>query len=366
MAKERRAPRALGMVLGFALATGGPSLGDEAAEAGPPGLTIVDRAITLDRGDWLYWQIDYRLKNESGAELRVAPQEISVRVDGFVSNSRVPGHAAPRRSTLDTSETSGLSAMSVVLPSSDEAHRCRERLIVQAWPAALGPTPPEAVARAGERAVPPQAISELRIGAGQLVHVRLRLEHEHPLYGPHDALLGTRDVELKLGAVRTRDRVVLDRARRPARPVSAWPPTPPGDFLDRRVFLSPPESLHLEAQVPGRSSYRYPDFVGARYGSRMRLSFWYLIAPNSDGRFQARITQYREVPSMSWRTLYDGEVIEPLTVVGRWAHVQRVFRVEPEATTLGLDFRIEGADGLADLWIDDPQIVPVELTTAGP
>lgn len=356
---------ALGMILTV------PSWGACRAEEKPaaaPRLRVVERTISLERGEWLYWQVDYRLENAGGAELVVAPKGLTARVEGFVSNSRVPGHGTPRRVAVEASGESGLNGLAVVLPAADEAQRCREHLVVQAWPDALGPAPPEPISKATARAVPAEEQNELRIAPGQVLHVRLRLEHEHPLYGPHDPLLGTRELDLKLGPACLRDRLALcdanPRAVRP-RPLAAWPPAPPEDFLDRRVFLSPPESLHLEGSVPSKSTYRFPDCRGIRYGSRMCLSFWYLIAPGNDGQCQARITQYREVPG-SWRTLYDGEVIEALDTVGRWVHVQRVFRVEPEATQLVVDFRVQGAEFAGDLWIDDIHLDPIGGIAAGP
>jgi hypothetical protein len=51
--------------------------------------------------------------------------------------------------------------------------------------------------------------------------------------------------------------------------------------------------------------------------------------------------------------------------VGRWVHVERIFRTEPEATTLALDFRIVGAD-VGELWIDDVLLEPVGAGPEGP
>src|SRR5262249_6049794 len=67
--------------------------GAEAADAPVPAssLTVVERSISLERGDWIYWQIDYRLRYEGPAEQVVVPEGLSARVDGWVSNSRVPG-----------------------------------------------------------------------------------------------------------------------------------------------------------------------------------------------------------------------------------------------------------------------------------
>jgi hypothetical protein len=138
------------------------------------------------------------------------------------------------------------------------------------------------------------------------------------------------------------------------------------EYRDNRVFLSAPDSLHLDANIPGHQSYGFPDYRRARGGSRMRLSFWYLVAPGTDGECQARVKQFCDLPAR-WKTLSDGEVDEHLTTVGRWVHVQRVFRVEAEASSLVVDFRIFGGDLVAgELWIDDVRLEPLDAVPSGP
>ena len=65
------------------------------------------------------------------------------------------------------------------------------------------------------------------------MHVRLRLEHQHVLYGDYDPLLGVQDVELTLGSATLRDRVPLDREHYLAQPKYVWP-EPPEDRRDTR------------------------------------------------------------------------------------------------------------------------------------
>lgn len=332
-----------------------------------PRLAVLDRHIGLGRDEWLYWQVDYRLRYEGSEPLTVSPSALEARVDGLVSNSRVDAHATPRRSSLRATGSSGLLATADVLPASDEARRCRERLVLQAWPEAQGPEPPEAIARVGRGPVTPEELPTWSVEPGQAVRVRIRLEHQHPLYGPFEALLGTRTLELKLGGAALSDRLPLDHQRPVPIAAVAWPPRPTAEYLDEEVFLSAPDSLHLEAHVPGKQSYRFPDLRGIRYGSRMRLSFWYLVAPGTEGQCQVRVTQYRDLPN-SWKTLHDGELTECLSTPGRWVHVERVFRIEPEATALTFDVRILGAAvNVGELWIDDVQIEPADpMAIAGP
>ena len=188
------------------------------------------------------------------------------------------------------------------------------------------------------------------------------MEHQHPLYGPFEALLGNRGLTLTLADATLTDILPMSRQRSVPLTETAWPPRPPSEFLDDEIFLSAPESLHLAAHVPGKQSYRFPDFRGVRYGSRVRLTFWYLVAPGTEGQCQFRLTQYRDLPN-SWKTLHDGEVQETLSTVGRWVRMERVIRVEPEATSLTFDVRILGSTmNVGELWIDDVRLEPADVT----
>lgn len=356
----------------------GPPPGGRAGADESPGtpepavarLVVIQRCEAMDRADGVVWQVDYRLRNAGPSALVLGPGEIEARVGAWVSNSRVPGHDVPRRSELSAGGSSGWAGSAEVIPSADEARRCRERLGVQVWLAAEGDEPraaeEPAKAKKDGAAAPAPRRPPIRLAPGEVVRVRLRLEHEHALYGAYNALLGTREIELRLGPATIADRVPLDRERKLAAARPAWAPSPPAEFLDRRIFLSAPDSLHLEANVPGHQSWRFPDFRPVRCGGRMRLSFWYLVAPGTDGECRARVVQYRDLPR-SWKILHDGEVDERLTTVGRWVRVERVFRVEAEASSLGLEFGILGADlAAAELWIDDVRLEPVEEVVAGP
>jgi hypothetical protein len=337
--------------------------GSGGAEAGvPPNsnpvpvpLAILGRSIVQDQGSW---QVEYRLRHDGQTGLVVTPAEITGRVEGWVSNSRVASHAVPRLSSLSLSGPTGLSALTDVIATADEVQRCRERLAVQVWtgddPEPLPtPAPP---ARTSTASAAPERAPILSLAPGALVRVRLRLEHQHFLYGDYDPLLGLRAVELHLGAAVLRDIVPIDREQYLAQPRYTWP-QPPEDRRDTRHFVSGPDSLHLEAHVPGNQYYRFPERP-VRYGTKMRLRFWYLIAAGTEGECRARIAQYKDTPT-AWKVLTDGAQEQVLTTVGRWTKVERVFRTEPDATTLALDFRIGGSSDIGELWIDDVTLEPV-------
>ena len=90
-------------------------------------------------------------------------------------------------------------------------------------------------------------------------------------------------------------------------PKAGWP-APPEDRRDTRLFVSGPDSLHLEAHIPGNQYYRFPERP-VRYGTKMRLRFWYLIASGTEGECRARIAQYKDTPT-AWKVLSDGAAAE--------------------------------------------------------
>jgi hypothetical protein len=334
--------------------------------AGSHTLTVVDRAVAQEqvcqekappdpKWFWQTWQVDYRLRLDGPTALVVTPAEISAVIEGWVSNSRVPSHAAPRWSSVTVSGTAGLTATAEVIEAGDEAQRCRERAILQVWADRGEDGPPPPTDSAEPR--PP-----LKLLPGSTVRVRLRLVHQHFLYGMYDPLLGRRTLELNLGSAKLRDTLPLDRELHVAQAASTWT-DPPEEYRDARQFVSAPDSLHIEAHIPGHQYYRFPE-QPVRYSTKMRLRYWYLIAPGTEGDCKARVAQYKDTPT-SYKVLTEGGHEQCLTVVGRWVRVERIFRTEPDATTLALDFRIVGAD-VGELWIDDVSLEPVAAGPEGP
>lgn len=332
--------------------------------AGEAGLSLVDRSIRLDRatpptpngaeGQYTAWNVEYALRAEGlESPLEIPSTAISARVSGWASNSRAGSHGTPREIVHELSPTGFLADNVEVIRSDDEGKRCRERAVVQIWTDRQ--TPPIA-ARAQ---IPPPV---RRIEPGGIVHVRLRLEHRHFLDGSYDPLLGVRSVELRLGRLIFRDEAPLDRDR-PRRSTAVDFAPVRAEFLDDRQYVSPPNSLHLEAHRSGRASYHF-DARPVRRDQKMRLRFWYLVAPGTRGECLARLTQNKDHPAV-WRILSEGTLDESLSTVGRWVLVDRVFRVDPEATSIALDFRLTGSE-IGELWIDDVSLGPLKTAPAGP
>ncbi len=315
-------------------------------------LTVVERALAQDQGDW---QVDYCLRNDRSNPLVLAPAEIVAKIEGWLSNSRVAVHANPRRSETLIDGKAGSMAIAEVIPSPDDLLRCRERAMIRVWADTAKPAAPV-------RGADPEPLTTVTVEPGGLLRVRIRLEHQHCLYGDYDPLLGRRDLELRLGAETIRDALPLDREQYMAQPKDTWP-EPAEDHKDNRHFMSAPDSLLLEAGVPGNTYFRFPERK-VRYSSRMRLKFWYWVAPGTEGEFKARVIQYRESPN-AWKVLSDGGSEHTLKTTGRWAKFEKVLKTESEATTLALEFRIANAE-VGEVWIDDVTLEPIEGAVGGP
>ena len=308
--------------------------------------------MAQDQGDW---QVDYSLRNDSSSPLILTPTEVNCRVEGWLSNSRIGVHATPRRSECVVSGQSASWAASELIASADDSLRCRERAVVRVWAASTRDAPPS-------KGADPEPLATVTVEPGALLRVRLRLEHQHCLYGDYDPLLGRRDLELRLGSSTVRDALPLDREQYLAQPKDTWP-EPAEDHKDNRHFMTAPDSLLLEAGVPGNQYFRFPERK-VRYSSRMRLRFYYLVAPGSEGEFKARVAQYRESPN-AWKVLSDGGSEHTLKTVGRWTKFEKVIKTESEATTLALDFRIANAE-VGEVWIDDVTLEPIDAAPGGP
>ncbi len=378
-ARGGAARAAAAAALGIALACAGGGAagawesGGEGSIDQTPRVSIVRRAVMQDQGAWV---VDFAIRNETAAGVVVVPSELEARVEGWVSNSRIAGHARPLLARTSLSGSAGGTAEGDVIASKAEAGRCRERLSLSIW---SDDAPPDnrgqarekgsgTFSPAGEKVPDPFSLFSLApisLAPGATGRVRLRLEHQHVVFGGYDPLLGVRTIDLRVGSETYRDVVALDRERYLAQPDARWP-EPPEDRRDPERYVSAPDSLHLEAHAAGRQYYRFPD-QPVRHGARMRLSFWYLIAFGTAGDCRVRFSQYKDTPS-SCRVLPSGGFDQELTVVGRWTKVEKIIHIESEATTAALDFRISSDANLGEMWIDDAELSPIapDALAAGP
>ena len=342
------------------------------SEVGPPrpSLIMLNRTLTQDQGAWV---VEYRLRNSGRTGVIITPEELGLKIEGWVSNSRLASHAVPRWSSLTATPRANPTASSDVITAADESHRCRERLTISVWteerplsgarsaskrndPPKPAPTPPPSL--------PAPQLQPLSLGPGDTIHVRLRIDHDHILYGDYDPLLGMRTVELRFGSSVVRDVVPLDREQYLAQPKYTWP-EPPEERRDTRHFISAPDSLHLEADVAGHQSFRYQERP-VRYNTKMRLRFWYLIAAGTEGEARVRVAQNKDTP-LTWSQLHEATVEERLKTIGRWTKFERIIQTAPEATRLVLEFKITGEVDIGEMWIDDMTLEPLaSISSPGP
>jgi hypothetical protein len=347
------------LVLTLALASFGPPRAEARAPRGdegqPSAWSIDQRVVSLDQSQGQVWQIDYRLRNTTSVPQVLLRNQVRCMVDGWVSNSRASGHSRPRSTHLEW-DRPGTGADAEVLSSRDQADRCNERGTFEAWSLALGYEPRAVGLALASGIAAPLGSLALVIPPDGILCLRIRIAHEHFLYGDYEPLLGTRIIALRLNEAELLDEVELDGPIRSTREAPRWPPLdPPIERRDPLVYLTPPDSLYLAAHLPGQGYYRASGHV--RYGTRMRLSFCYLLGTGCDADAVMRLTQLKQGPAL-WKPLPDGQKEICLTTRGRWTRVERVFRTEVEATTMTLEFRISGE--LGDLWIDDVRVEPLE------
>ncbi len=192
------------------------------------------------------------------------------------------------------------------------------------------------------------------------MRLRLRIDHQHILYGDYDPLLGIRTLELTLGRSVIRDILPLDREQYLAQPKYTWPEPPD---RDTQHFHSAPDSLHLQAGVQGRQSYRFQERP-VRYNTKMKLRFWYLIAAGTEGECRVRVGQNKDTP-LAWRQLHEAGFEERLKAIGHWTKYERIIQTEPEATRLILEFKIVGEIDVGEMWIDDVSLEPLGVNGLG-
>jgi hypothetical protein len=312
-----------------------------AAPAKPSEVVLIRRTVSQDQGAWV---VDYQLRNTGATGLIVTPQAIRATVESWVSNSRVSSHALPRFSRLELpGGAAAATCTSEVIAATEESQRCRERLTIAIW-SEDGPSPDS------------EAVSAVSLAPGAKAHLRVRLDHQHVLYGTYDPLLGIRTVEIDAGPIHLRDEVALDQEHDLAQAKGHWD-EPPTDRRDTRHFVSAPDSLHLEAHVPGHQYFRFGDRP-VRYGTKMRLRFWYLIAAGTEGECRVRFDQFKDTPT-SWRPLANSSYEQTLDAIGRWTKVEKIIRTDDEATTVALGFRVISETNVGELWIDDVTLEPL-------
>lgn len=337
-------------------------------ESSRPLLSLLGHTARQDQGAWI---IDLHLCNCREQGVLINPEEFRLKIEGWVSNSRITSHAVPRWSSLSLTHNINQMVHTDVIAAAEDVHRCRENLTILVWAEEqfgsnseflLKPEDDPKISTDLLSSLSSETLSPSSLGPGETLHVRLRIDHQHTLYGEYDPLLGTRAVQLSLGSFIVQDVVALDREQYLAQPKYFWP-NPPDDRRDTRYFISEPDSLHLEADVYGHRAYRYQE-LPVRYDTRIKLQFWYLIASGTEGECCVRVGQNKDTPH-AWRQLHEAAFEEPLTAVGRWTKFERTLQIKPEATKLILEFKITGDRNVGEMWIDDVCLRPLNRNLNG-
>jgi hypothetical protein len=328
-----------------------------------PTLERVGRSVSLtrpDRGEegdhrrrWLTWKVEYRLRNSGSTPLIVEPESIDCTVEGWASNSRADGHGLPRRADHALGPGDDLESIAILIDTDSPTGSCAERATLQVWPEE-GPS--QAEPEPGASCEP--SLGPFGLAPGDVLRARLRLEHRHHLHGPAEPLLGSREITLRIGPASFRDGVSLGQDASPDRPLDQLGPIP-DERRDPRFYFSPPDSLYLDAALPGFRSYQFRD-LKVRRDTPMRLRFRYYRSLDSTGSARFELKQYQDVPS-SYRVLTEAKRVESLDRLGEWVLVEHSFRSEPIATTMQLKFVLDcEAEGPSALWLDDILLEPVD------
>lgn len=242
---------------------------------------------------------------------------ISYEISGFVSNSRVPGHSIPKKSTL-----TGDRNCELISDINDEI-RCREKI----------------------------SLENIRgfFIYSYINNVKFIIHHEHGIYGVLNPLFGRRKIKLILD-----DKKYTSIANFNEQEVY-YPPTNleeiPEERREKSYYISPPDSLYLGAHSSNRY-YRFRE-KSVRYSSQMRLTFYYMIATNTEVECGCRIFQYKDLPT-SWKKIdnhcYEFK-LEPNKI--GWKKVEYLFKTAPEATSITIEFKMSGESEVGEMWVDD-------------
>ena len=303
---------------------------------------IESRTVVQDGGDWV---INYKIRVSPQT---ITPSSVSLQYNGLVYNTSVPGHSVVRRSSA---EVAGFGDCHTAILPGDKEQQCGETVLLAYYNPATQSIKPR-IKTIQDSVF--DALKSCRID--RKLNIRIRIEHDHFLYGPYHPLLGSRDVSFSVGSVVVYDHLNLDRCHEviPATIIPVFA----ADRMDDRHYFSAPDSLILEAAQAGDHYVRVPEF-SVKYNTQYKISFRYRVATGTEGNLRVRVAQYRDGPS-GWQVLHQGGFEQDCMVVGRWALYERVFTTERDCTSMAIDLRIYGADEVGEVWIDDLTITPLQ------
>ncbi len=310
-----------------------------------PPFAVTRRELWIDGGTC---HVSYTLQWLGREPVTLLAGALRITYRGTLSNAACPAHVTPVSVRGELQPQRQPRAILPVREGRSEKDRCREQIVVK-------------VGRSSETLELAKDSGDLTLRRSERAVVNISFRHDHFLYGPHDPLLGPREVTIRWGPITVTDRVVFEsghQLRRPRRLVLE----PSRARQDPEYYHSPPGSLYLAADLPGYQYYRFED-VAVRYDSEWLLRFRYTIARGTMADCRVRVVEYQESPRY-WRRL-GGGFDQRLQAGGQWRLFQRRFRVGPETTAIAVDFRMTGSD-VGEMWVDDVELVPVACADEQP
>jgi hypothetical protein len=276
----------------------------------------------------------FKIKYIGKKETSLNPENIKVEYQAELANSRIPAHRFSK--TAKAKFLSFQKASAEIIKGKHWKDDCRENLIL-------------VFNRSG---FPQKLIEEkIIISSGEEFFLTLIIEHEHFICGQYDPLLGKRIIKLTINDTIIREEFLINELDEQKRIPEIKLSDIPKERLDDQYFISPPDSLYLGVD-PGAQFFRFKD-LHLPPNSVWKLSFWYLIAVNSEGKTKVRIGEYQDTID-SWHKLSDA-FDETLFVQGRWQYFEKQFTITLETTTIAVDFRILEATA-AETWIDEVKL----------
>ncbi len=299
-------------------------------------LILIRRQASQEGGQW---NIIYKLKYCGEESIELLGQDIDLEYEAWVANSALPPHTIPKKSAVKFSLAEINSAQNVIIDNSNDRYRCKERISIAF---STNQKSEEKQFKGKMYWIP------LRLNPQQEFWCYINLAHEHFLYEKYDPLLGERRLKIRFGKYYFFDIIPLNQEHYSAQSDVRLSKIP-DERLDIRQFHSAPDSLYLATDIPGFQYFRFDD-APVKYGSQLRLSFYYLIAHGTDGHCHARVMEYQDTPN-AWYRL-NGAFDEQLAGQGHWRKFEQIFCVSNNTTTIALDFRIVEAN-IGEMWIDD-------------
>lgn len=298
------------------------------------------------------WILIYELRNDSDSPVIFNDPDLEVSIDGWLSNSTVPGHESPAFHTMTLASFSP--TVSKAFSSASKPVTCKNQVTFwysdhESFPIILKPISSDLDPRIRDPLPPLQ-----RINPHGTVKITIQIDHFHDGIGAFEPLIGDYNIVFKLNRG---DIKLVDRFNS----FNYYHKYNPGRKFDRSIegvvsyeqFVSAPHSHFLSCtmEVP---TLRFSSKV-LRPGSRQKLSFYYLIA---NGGQSPLVLNIAHVQMIKDHHLPPYEDIVDLKEVGHWQYFEKIFTVHPFANSLGISFELNGEIG--DAWVDDLKLEPVE------